>query len=132
MHGPDRAMKLATRLAAMETLIGIRSDQLDSWRAFTAAAIDFVSRPPRPEMKPDGAADREAFDLADRMADAAIARGEKAKALKEAVAALRQKLTPEQIERVKTVQAEMRGRFMRHHGPKPGHDGPRPPERERL
>ncbi|WP_271168428.1 hypothetical protein [Hansschlegelia plantiphila] len=120
--GGDRRggpMKLAARLSAMETLIGIRADQLDAWRAFTSAAVDLVTPPARPEPMKDGAdgqpKPREAFDLADRMADRAIARGEKAKALKEAVAALRQKLTPEQLERVKLVEREMRGHF--HRGP---------------
>lgn len=141
MRGPDRAMKLAARLSAMETLIGIRADQLDAWRAFTAAAVDLVQRPPRrdanPEARPGEPRDLPPFELADRMADEAIARGEKAKALKEAVSTLRQKLTPEQLERVKTVESDLRGRWMRGHdgmrGPKPGGpEGPRPPERQRL
>ncbi|MFC7051365.1 Spy/CpxP family protein refolding chaperone [Hansschlegelia quercus] len=133
----DPAMRLAKRLSAMETLIGIRSDQLDAWRAFTAASVDMVSRPPRPDKKPEP----EAFGMADRIADMAIARAEKAKALKEATAALRQKLTPEQLERVKTVEAEMRDRFMSRHGgghgwgergPRPGPDAPQGPDRQRL
>jgi len=127
MRGADRAMRLAKHLSTMETLLGIRSDQLDAWRAFTAAAIDFAS-PSRP--KPMDDADKpdrgEAFAMADRMADRAIARAEKAKALKDAVAALRQKLTPEQLDRVKAVEGEMRERFRgRHGGPGgPGRAGP--------
>jgi hypothetical protein len=127
MRGPgmrgDPAMRLAKRLSAMETLIGIRSDQLDAWRAFTAASIDMVSRPPRPERK----ADPEAFAMADRIADMAIARAEKAKALKDATAALRQKLDPQQLERVKTAENEMRERFMRRHGGWHGWGGERGP-----
>ncbi|MFJ5489334.1 Spy/CpxP family protein refolding chaperone, partial [Hansschlegelia beijingensis] len=129
MRGARRAMWLAERLTAMETLLGIRNDQLDAWRAFTAAAIDFVSPlRPKPAGEGDKPADAEAFAMADRMADKAIARAEKAKVLKEAIAALRQKLTPEQLERVKSVEAEMRGRFhdRRGHGPMHGPDGPGP------
>ena len=127
IRGARRAMWLAERLSAMETLLGIRPDQLDAWRAFTAAAINFVSplrpKPPAEGDKPDDGGG--AFALAERMADRAIARADRAKALKDAIAALRQKLTPEQLERVKSVEAEMRGRFHgRGHGPMHGPGGP--------
>ncbi|MFD1704003.1 hypothetical protein ACFSCV_13440 [Methylopila henanensis] len=137
--GEDFALKLAGRLAAAEVAIGVRGDQLDTWRAFTAAAVDFVKppRPAGPRPGPDGDErgpdrPRGVLDFADRMADRTIERAEKAKTLKAAAEALRQKLTPEQIAQLDSMPLGPRhGERGRHgpdrHGPGPHGDrhGPR-------
>jgi hypothetical protein len=109
---PDFKLKLARDLAGLETLIGIRVDQLDAWRDYTSALLA-VAGPPRPPTPPMGtpADGKEAFAPAERLADAAIARAEAAETLKSAIAALRDKLSPEQIALLQ--QAE------RHMGPPP-------------
>ena len=115
-HGPDFKMRLARDLAGLETLIGIRTDQLDTWRDYTSALLA-VAGPPRPPvgMPADG---KGAFAPAERLADAAIARADAAESLKSAIATLRDKLSPEQIALLQ--QAE------RHMGPPPPFPGPGP------
>lgn len=107
-HGPDFKMKLARDLAGLETLIGIRADQLDAWRDYTSALLA-VAEPPRPPMPMDGAADKspEAFAPAEHLADAAIARADAAETLKSAIAALRDKLTPQQIALLQQAERRM-------------------------
>lgn len=120
MGGPDPSgLGFAARLAAAETYVGITAGQLDAWRAYTSALIDFLENAgpgPRPDREPrpapagaDGTAkpspDADPF-FAERLADRAIAQAEKAKALKQAIDALRPVLRPEQLERlVKTEPA---------------------------
>lgn len=137
----DPAMMVAGHFAAMETLIGIRSDQLDAWRAFTSAAlammppppIDFRMRASQVPGTPDGpgagqpntkvvaqAKEPDAFAIAEHMADQAIAHGENAKTLKQAILTLRQKLTPEQLAR---VEGEMLEHFKHGHPFRPRPDG---------
>ena len=114
---PDFRMKLARDLAGLETLIGIRADQLDAWRDYTSALLA-VAEPPRPPMPPADGKSLEAFSPAERLADAAIARADAAETLKSAITALRDKLSPEQIALLQ--QAE------RHMGPPPPFPGPGP------
>ncbi len=75
-------------------------------------------------------ADAEPFALADRFADNAIARGKSAEELKAAVAKLRTTLTPEQLDKVKAIEARFRARMAEahgwRHGPGPGHHGKGP------
>jgi hypothetical protein len=111
-------LKIAARLAQTETYVGITSAQLDVWRAYTSALIDFFERPARdrgpggPAVAPPPAqgeagpapADTAPALFAERLADRAIARAEKARALKTALDALRAQLTPEQLDRL--VKAE--------------------------
>ncbi|MBW8729087.1 MAG: hypothetical protein JF625_28555 [Inquilinus limosus] len=111
-HGPefrpDFRMKLARDLAGLETLIGIRADQLDAWRGYTSALLALMA-PPRPPAEGDRQPD--AFGRAERLADTVIDRADTAQRLKTAIAALRQTLTPEQVALLQ--QAE------RHMGPPP-------------
>lgn len=103
---PDFKLKLARDLAGLETLIGIRSDQLDAWRDYTSALLA-VAEPPRPPMLPMDGKGSEAFAPAERLADAAIARAEAAETLKSAIATLRDRLTPEQIALLQQAERRM-------------------------
>lgn len=106
---PDFKLKLARDLAGLETLIGIRADQLDAWRDYTSALLA-VAEPPRPPMPMGMPADgkgTEAFAPAERLADAAIARADAAETLKSAIATLRDRLAPEQIALLQQAERRM-------------------------
>ncbi|CDX10996.1 conserved exported hypothetical protein [Mesorhizobium sp. ORS 3324] len=108
--GPPPPEMLAARLSALETRIGIRSEQLDAWRDYTSA-LQAVLAPPRfdhgpgdPETGGPGApgrpdqAQRDPFAFQERLADEVTKRAASAAKLKDAIAVLRTKLTPEQLE----------------------------------
>ncbi|PBC19793.1 hypothetical protein FJV83_28125 [Mesorhizobium sp. WSM4307] len=130
--GPPPEFMLAARLAALETRVGIRSEQLDAWRDYTSA-LQAVLAPPRHDRGPGGAGgpdgpvpgDPEAkghdagpagkpdpFAFQERLADEVTARAASAAKLKDAIAALRTKLSPEQLEILASAE--------RPHGPPPG------------
>ena len=126
--GPPPEFMLAARLAVLETRVGVRSEQLDAWRDYTSA-LQAVLTPPRPDHGPGGpgpggpggpeakGADAaggkpDPFAFQERLADEVTKRAVSAGRLKDAIAALRTKLTPEQLETLASAE--------RPHGPPPG------------
>jgi hypothetical protein len=131
--GPGR---LAARLNAAETEIGIRSNQLDAWRDFTDALIATMTPPwlqHGPEAGTPGAAPStqttEPFARVQRLAENAIERGHHAEDLAKAIDALKSKLTPEQLTKVADIEARLsarQGGMGPHFGPPQHGPGPRP------
>lgn len=96
-------------LAAQETVLGIRPDQAEAWRAYASALVAMVPSGERVQrwLDPEKRAKAEAFDLVQDIADAAIERADRAKRLKEAADALKATLTPEQLALVGKMQARL-------------------------
>jgi hypothetical protein len=130
---PIHRLMLGSRLAAIETIIGIRTDQLDAWRNYTSALVDFFDEhPPRlddagpqPTQNPASSPTGENRPLfAEKIADHAIELGEKAQKLKQATQSLRSLLTPDQLEKLARVDHPPHP----HSGP--NGDGPEEPQGE--
>jgi len=119
--GMTPALGLAAHLAATETYLGITGEQQDAWRDYSQALIVFLE-PPAPDARAEGGeppADQARPLAAERMAQHALARAEKARALLAAATALRGSLEPAQLERLQQVDP---GFGPGPHGPR--HEGP--------
>ncbi|MET3579342.1 hypothetical protein ABID19_002367 [Mesorhizobium robiniae] len=108
--GPPE-FRLAARLSALETRIGVRTEQLDAWRDYTSALQATLARPDHGPNGPgkrgpdtggpgndSNQGSRDPFAFQEKLADDLTARAASAAKLKYAIAALRAKLTPEQLE----------------------------------
>lgn len=94
--------RLARILSTQETAMGIRPDQKDAWLAYTQAVLALI--PDRaavisvigePDEDPKGP---QAFGRAEALSDVLAGYAGKAQTLKKAIADLRSKLTPDQLE----------------------------------
>ena len=123
-HGPRAGLHMANKLSAMETAIGIRSNQLDAWRKYTSSLVDLVeNKAPAPKEKADAAPDAAKAKpiYGEPIADRALDRAEKAKAFKAAAEDLRKVLDPDQLKKMEDYA-------LPHHGPKDEPDAPKGPE----
>lgn len=101
---------LAHALAAMETEIGIRSQQIDIWRDFTDALLAATTppAPPTPSGEGEGrppARKAQPFAPVLQLANDAVEYGRKAERLLKAIDSLRGTLTPEQLEKVAALES---------------------------
>lgn len=122
-HREMHALHMAQKLAAMETAIGIRSEQLNVWRAYTASFFDMI------DIKPEPMDDKKQDKIfGEPMADHAIERAKKAEKFKTAANALRQSLDADQLKRMQHFANEPMG-DRRMKGPMrgDGHMQPKPP-----
>lgn len=94
-------MRLVKRLSAMETAIGIRSNQLDAWRKYSSSLVDMVGSMHEmrgPKLADNAKAKNEIFG--ERAADHMISQAKKAEAFKSAAAQLRKTLDVDQLRRL--------------------------------
>ena len=101
---PPAQMRLARILAAAETAVGIRADQIDAWRSYTDALQALAAPPPPPPAPPAAGTKPEAFTLTSAFAAHMVERGQEAARLKEAATTLKARLAPEQLERLARIE----------------------------
>lgn len=97
---------LASRLAATESFVGIREEQLDLWRGYTDALFALLHPPGRdrraleaPQKPP--AEPPDALDQSAALAACAADQSRAAERLASAIEALRRSLAPEQLDRLR-------------------------------
>ncbi|MGQ2906061.1 MAG: hypothetical protein ACT6RL_19910 [Neoaquamicrobium sediminum] len=127
-------LDVAARLSVLETYVGITADQQEAWRFYTSSVIALFDRPipmepqggPMAEdeggkpQQPNGVPGNVPL-FSERLAQVMIERGEKAQALRDAIANLRDALDEEQLARL--------GADERAFAPPPMPSGPvRPPK----
>jgi hypothetical protein len=136
---PEAALALS--LAAEETAIGIRADQIDVWRDYTTALLALLERPPGDGSPPGpvgaGPKPPEAFGHAARLADHFMKGAAKAVALDRAIQKLRMTLTPEQFARAAKAEQLLAPPLHRHEPPPadfmlPPRLNPEPPSQAQL
>lgn len=119
---PLRARLMAgVLLAAHETALGIRPDQMDAWRAYSSALAAMIPSGDRLERWRDTEkrSKAEAFALVQDIAAAALERARKAERLQETANALKASLSPEQLSLAGKMQVrlvERIARFVGRHG----------------
>ncbi len=104
--GPD-LLGLATKLSAAEIYLGVTPEQLGPWRAYATALIDLVL--PTSERKPlppkgSGAAGLEPRLAGEELAGLIMNKAEQAKALQDAAATLKPKLSPQQVQKLAELE----------------------------
>lgn len=111
----DPAFELAQELSGIETYVGITAAQIDAWRGYTSALIDFIDagKPPEPASfghnhRPDPASAGKNTPLqAELIAEASLLVAESARKLKDSVSALTAVLSPEQLERLSKADGKL-------------------------
>lgn len=109
---PARArLIVGALLAAQETAIGITPAQLPVWRAYTVAVIAMLPTGERMALwqAQQIKEPRKPFAVPEAIADAVLSKAENARKLKDAIAALRGALTPEQMKLAEVPQERLMG-----------------------
>lgn len=121
--GPLAGKHMAEKLSAMETAVGIRSNQLDAWRKYTSSLVDLVDMTPPPPPAPDEkpAPDKAKPIFGEPIADRVLDQTEKAKKFKTAAEELRKVLDADQLQKLERYA-------LPHPGPKDGPKGPKGPD----
>ncbi len=116
-HGQNPALAIAGKLSALETLIGIRSAQLDAWRDYTNALTDFLAFPKNQPLgfppidaappQSDHDTSKQGKLFGEQMADHVLDRAGKATVLKEKALALRNVLTSDQLAKLEDAERSL-------------------------